>query len=127
MNVFTCTGNLGNEAEVRQTKSGSSVCTFSMAAKHGYGDSAGTLWIRCTLWGKRAEGKLPEYLAKGTQVAVSGELSTSTWTNRDGVEKTSVELNVTTLDLIGGKQDKPAQKQPNQSDEYQSTGEELPF
>ena len=103
MNNFNFTGNLGQDAETRQAGQ-STVCTFSVAVKAGYGDREVTSWIRCNLWGKRAEGRLPEYLKKGQQVAVSGELSVREW-DKDGQKMKSVEVNVNSIDLIGQRQE----------------------
>jgi len=102
MNIFCATGNLGNDAEVRQTVT-TTLATFSLAVKTGYGDKQATMWVRANLWGKRAEGGLIQYLKKGQQVAVSGELKLNTYTTNEGVERTNLELNVNELDLIGSK------------------------
>lgn len=98
MNVLTFTGNLGRDAEVRHLDSGTPVCNFNVAAKSGFGEREQTLWIRCALWGKRAESGLVQYLVKGQQVAVSGELSTK---EHDG--KTYLECRVNDVTLCGGK------------------------
>jgi single-strand DNA-binding protein len=103
MNKFCFTGNLGREAEVRYTQSGTANCSFPVAVSSGYGDKKKTTWVRCTIWGKRAESKLPEYLTKGTQVAITGELSTSEYTPDGGEKRFNVEVNVSDVDLIGGK------------------------
>ena len=95
MNIFNFTGGIGKDCRVNTTKNGS-VCGFSVAVNSGYGDKEQTIWIDCTLWGKRAEGKLPEYLVKGQKVAVSGELGT-----REHEGKTYLTCNVNTIDLIG--------------------------
>jgi single-strand DNA-binding protein len=80
--------------------------------KSGFGEKAQTVWLDCAIWGKKAEGGLPEYLKKGQQVAVSGELSTFDATNG----KTYLKLRCNDVDLIGGKSDAapqyPAQSQP---------------
>ena len=129
MNVFTFTGNIGKDAEVRHTPSGHAVCSFSVAVKAGFGDKATTSWIRCTLWGKRAEGKLVGYLVKGAQVAVSGEFSSREY-EYQGSTRTSLEVNVNELDLIGGRPsetpqhaDRPA-SQPTPAGEF---ADEIPF
>ena len=118
MNIFTCTARLGRDAEVRVTQGGLSICQFAGAVDAGYGDKKKTVWIRFSLFGKRAEGQLPSYLTKGTQVAVSGELSTSEWTDKEGNQKFALECNVQSLDLIGGRPEsapaKPAKKAPVQ-------------
>lgn len=112
MNVFTFTGNLGHDAEVRHTPSGVTVCSFSVAVKSGYGDREKTSWIRCNLWGKRAEGRLPQCLTKGQQVAVSGELTVSEYEAQDGTKRTNVEVRVNDLSLIGVRSGAPATQQP---------------
>jgi single-strand DNA-binding protein len=112
MNVFSFTGNLGRDAEVRQAGS-STVCGFSVAVKSGFGDKAQSIWIDCSIWGKQAEGKLPGYLLKGQQVAISGELGT-----REHNEKTYITCRVNSVDLVGGKSDnaEPRQAAPRKTD-----------
>jgi|TARA_R100001530_G_scaffold3596_5_gene5278 single-strand DNA-binding protein len=125
MNIFNFTGNLGNDSDTRHTTSGKVVCSFSVAVKSGYGERESTNWVRCFLWGKRAEGKLPGYLIKGQQVAISGELSNREYEN-DGVKRYSLEVNVNTLDLIGkaGEQ-KPQPKAQNTRDDF--VDDNIPF
>ena len=102
MNLFTFTGNLGNPAEVKALPSGSTVCEFSVAVKSGYGDKEKTNWVRCAMFGKKAEGQLPSYLQKGTQVAISGELELQEWEGQNG-KGAALSVRVENLDLIGGK------------------------
>ena len=103
MNVLTVTGNLGRDAKVSST-GGSSVANFSVAAKSGYGDREQTIWIDCALWGQRAEGKLVDYLKKGQQVCVSGEMGT-----REHEGKTYITMRVDKLTLCGGRDGSGAQ------------------
>ena len=110
MNIFNFTGNLGQAAEVTTTSGGMTICTFSVAVKSGYGERQKANWVRCKIFGKRAEGGLPNYLVKGTQVAVSGELSLNEWESDKGT-KTSLEVAVNSIDLIGGKTDAQPPKQ----------------
>ena len=101
MNVITLTGNLGKDCRVGQAGS-HTVCNFNVAMKSGYGDKEQTLWIDCALWGKQAESKLPDYLLKGQQVAVTGELG-----SREHEGKTYLTCRVNSIDLVGGKSDAP--------------------
>ena len=109
MNVFTASGNIGRDAEVRNA-GGTSVAGFSLAVKSGYGDKAQTVWVDCSLWGKQAESGLVQYLKKGQFVVVTGELGT-----REHEGKTYVTLRVNNVTL-GGKQgaQKSAQGQQQQ-------------
>jgi len=114
-NVFSFTGTIGRDAEVRSTPNGQSVLNVTVANNTGFGDRQKTLWIRVALWGKRAEGSFPSYLKKGQQVFVSGELSQNEY-QQDGTTRTSLELNASVLDLVGGKrvdQNAPMQQQQN--------------
>ena len=115
MNVFTCTGNLGKDAEVRNAGS-TSVAGFSLAVKSGYGDKQQTMWLDCSIWGSRADSGLIAYLKKGQQVAVSGELGT-----REYNGKTYLTLRVSEISLCGGIQSAPAQPSAPAQNQPQSS------
>ena len=100
MNVFTFTGNLGKDAE-RRSAGNSTVADFSVSVKSGFGNNEKLMWIKCAVWGKRAEGGLVDLLTKGTPVCVSGELSQREWTNQSGEIKTSLECRVNEVTLMG--------------------------
>ena len=108
MNNYNFTGRLGRDSETRFTQGGMAICSFTVAVDYGFGDNKGTNWVRCSLFGKRAEGKLPQYLVKGTQVAISGELRVREYDDKEGNRRTSVDVSVGSLDLIGSKQDSGA-------------------
>jgi single-strand DNA-binding protein len=128
MNKYIFTGNLGNNAETKYLPNGTAVCEFSAAAKSGFGDNEKTLWIKCAMFGKRAEGQLPQYLVKGAKVCISGELSMDEW-EKDGVANKMLKVRVEDLDLIGAKQEgqqqqqqgyqQPQQQAPQQQPQYQ--------
>ncbi|MFA5920277.1 MAG: single-stranded DNA-binding protein [Methylococcaceae bacterium] len=63
-NVFSFAGTVGRDAEVRCAPSGLAVLSFTVANNIGFGDKQQTLWIQVTLFGKRAEGQLQNYLKK---------------------------------------------------------------
>jgi single-strand DNA-binding protein len=123
-NVFSFTGTVGRDAEVRYLPSGQAVLNVTVANNIGFGDKQQTLWIRCAVWGKRAEGQLQNYLKKGQQVFVSGELSQSEYRAQDGSTKTSLELNANIIDLIGKRNES---SQPQQSyPSSQPSGQQAP-
>ena len=111
MNNYNFTGRLARDCEQRFTQGGMAICSFTVAVDYGFGDNKGTNWIRCSLFGKRAEGGLPQYLVKGAQVAIAGELKVREYDDKDGNKRTSVEVLVDKLDLIGGKQEGGQQPQ----------------
>jgi single-strand DNA-binding protein len=96
---ITAIGNLGKDAE-RNNVSGTAVLNFSIGAKSGFGDNQKTIWLDCAIWGKQAESKLADYLKKGQQVAVIGELG-----DREYNGKTYLTCRVDKITLCGGKQD----------------------
>ena len=115
MNNWNFTGNLGKDAEIKTTQNGKTVCTFSVAVKSGYGDNQKTTWAICAIFGKRAEGQLPQYLVKGQQVAISGEAQLDEW-EKDGVKNKALKVVFNSLDLIGEKKaDSPQQQQYQQA------------
>jgi len=103
VNIYSFTGRLARDSETRFTPGGMAVCSFTVAVDYGYGESKGTNWLRCSLFGKRAEGGLPQYLVKGAQVAITGELRIREYDDRDNVKRTAVEVSVDKLDLVGGR------------------------
>ncbi len=127
MNLGIFTGNLGRDVEVRHTNAGKAIASFALAVKSGWGDNQKTMWVRCVLFGKRAEGGLIQYLTKGTQVAVSGEMSLNEWTDKDGNAKQTLECKVGELDLIGGKQQAPQRQAAPQQAAPVDLDDALPF
>jgi single-strand DNA-binding protein len=99
----TILGRLGRDPEQRTTSSGTQILNLAVATDHGYGDSKVTMWIRASLFGARGE-KLAQYLSKGSQVLISGELYTREY-DKDGVTRTSLEMRIAEIELAGSKQD----------------------
>jgi single-strand DNA-binding protein len=130
-NVFSFTGVLGRDCEVRQV-GGSSVLNFTVANSIGFGDKKQTNWVRVAVWGKRAEGQLQDFLKKGQQVFVSGELSQREYQS-EGVTKTSLELNAVIVDLVGGAKTNDVQRTPAPQQQQQKSNnndfgdEDIPF
>ena len=127
MNVFSFTGRLGADCEIKQVGNGNSVTEFRVAVASGYGDREATTWLRCNMWGSRGEAVAP-YLVKGQLVAVSGELTNREY-EKDGEKRYSLEVRVNDLTLIGGKSDKPAAKPAQQPAAKQSefVDNDIPF
>lgn len=119
VNRVTILGNLGNDPEVKHTNSGSAIANLTVATSEEWKDkSTGesksqTEWHRVVLFGKLAE-VAGEYLRKGSQVYLEGQLRTSKWTDNAGVEKYTTEVVVGmngVMQMIGGKQESKTQQQ----------------
>ena len=106
MNVFNCTGNLGGDPRTNNVN-GTLVVNFSLAVKSGYGDRATTEWVDVAYWGKAGEA-VAQYLSKGKQVAVSGELSLKP---AEGTYPAKLSVRASSVTLLGSKNDSPASTQ----------------
>lgn len=116
INIFTASGNIGRDCELRVTPNGKNIANFPLPVKQGFGEHEKTSWVNCKLFGNTAE-KLTQYLTKGTKVTVSGEFVLEKWTGQDGVERSAPVIIVRDVDLSssGGQQQRPQQRpQQNQ-------------
>jgi single-strand DNA-binding protein len=98
-------GHLGRDPELRFTKDGDPVASFSVAVSEAYKNKAGekvenTEWYSCVAFGRTAE-VAGEYLHKGDAAIVIGKMKTEKWTDKEGVEKSRAVLRVDRLDLVG--------------------------
>ena len=94
MNNCVFDGRLARDAELKDLGE-NKVCNFSIGSNVGFGDKQKTIWLDCSIWGRRGES-LNDSLKKGQQVFISGELSTREY-EKDGVAKTALSLNVQSL------------------------------
>ena len=102
MNSLNATVRLGSDAELRYSPANDAVCQFNAALTSGYGKNAKTSWLRCTVWGKKAETLAP-MLRKGNLIAITGEITLNEYTGKDGIKKTSLDCRVNDVTLLGGK------------------------
>jgi single-strand DNA-binding protein len=98
MNVWTFSGRVGADAELRTTQSGEKVLSFRVANDIGFGDRKTTQWVDCSYWGKRAEA-VSSYVRKGDKITVSGELKLEEFQRRDGTPGSKLAVRVNDLDL----------------------------
>jgi single-strand DNA-binding protein len=107
VNKVILIGNLGSDPEIRHLPSGTSVANFSIATSESYTNKNGervtqTEWHRIELWEGLA--KIAEqYLKKGNPVYIEGRLRTETYTDKEGVSKSTVKIRGTAMTLLGGK------------------------
>jgi single-strand DNA-binding protein len=107
-NKIIVVGNLGRDPEMRYTPQGTAVCSFTMATNERRKDKTGeqqdvTTWFKVTVWGKQAE-TVSRYLTKGRRVYVEGRLHVEEWTDRDGKQRHTLEVNATDVHFIDSAQ-----------------------
>lgn len=105
VNKVILVGNLGRDPEVRYTKSGQAVASFSLATSEKWTGKDGkkeekTEWHRVIAWGKLGE-ICGEYLNKGKQVYIEGRLQTREWEDNDGNKKQTTEIVANTMTMLG--------------------------
>jgi single-strand DNA-binding protein len=108
LNKVTLIGNLGRDPEIRYTADGKPIANFSLATTESWKDKTtgekkeSTEWHRCVAYEKLAE-IIGQYVKKGSQLYIEGQLKTRKWTDKDGVEKYTTEITVKELKMIGSK------------------------
>lgn len=96
MNSVQILGNLARDPELRFTKTGRAVATFTVAATNTYIDSATnetkeqTAFINCVAWGKLGESV--GNLKKGNRVFVDGRIQTRSYETQDGQKRYATEV-----------------------------------
>ena len=116
MNQFTGIGRLTKDVEVRQTSNGKSVGSFTLAV-NGFNDN--TDFIRCQVWDKRADN-LARFTHKGSQIGVTGRISTGSYQDKDGKTVYTTDVVVNSFDLLDPKetkQDRPDPYNPQNTDD----------
>ncbi|CAI1934809.1 Helix-destabilizing protein [Serratia entomophila] len=112
VNKVILVGNLGQDPEVRYMPNGGAVATISLATSESWRDKQSgetkekTEWHRVVLFGKLAE-VAGEYLRKGSQVYIEGQLRTRKWQDQGGLEHYTTEVVVNvggTMQMLGGRQ-----------------------
>lgn len=96
----TIVGALGADPEIRFTPSGAAVANFTVASTPRQFDRQSnewkdgeTLWMRCSVWREMAENVI-ESFTKGDRVIVTGTLEQRSFEDRDGNQRTVVEMQV---------------------------------
>ena len=105
MNRITLIGNVGKKPEVRKTGNGGSVCSFSMATTKSFKKKNSNEWEKTTtwwsivVWGDKAE-KVAALLDKGSQVFVEGEGRQNKYTDKQGIERQTLDVHAEEVKLL---------------------------
>jgi single-strand DNA-binding protein len=104
INHVVLVGRLTRDAELKYTANGQAVCKFSIAVNRSRKN--GDQWVDeasffdVTLWGRQGEA-VNQYLVKGKQVGIDGELRQDRW-EQDGQKRSRVDIVANNLQLLGG-------------------------
>lgn len=129
-------GRLTNTPELKQTQSGVSVCSFSIAVnrKAAKDQEQKADFIKCTAWRQTAEF-VSRYFSKGSSICVVGSIQTRTWKDNNGYARESVEVLVDEAMFVdskseAGNHDAPTYaSQPLTAPKFEEikTDDDLPF
>ena len=132
-------GNLGRDPEMRYMQDGTAVTSLNVATNKSWTDKTSgeprkeTTWFRVSVWGRQAE-TANEYLSKGSQVLVEGELrgdpETGTpriFTRQDGTVGASYELRAFNVRFIGGRDTGGYDTGPASEGSVVKEEDEIPF
>ncbi|NRA82219.1 MAG: single-stranded DNA-binding protein [Gammaproteobacteria bacterium] len=113
VNKVIIVGNLGQDPEVRYMPNGGAVANITVATSESWKDKQTgenrekTEWHRIAIFGKLAE-VAGEYLRKGSQVYIEGQLQTRKWKDQSGQDRYTTEIVVQgfngTMQMLGGRQ-----------------------
>jgi single-strand DNA-binding protein len=106
---ITLVGNVGRDPELRYTPQGTAVCDVNVAVNRSYKGADGqrneeTTWFRVTCWNQLAE-TVANYVKKGKQILVVGEVSARAYTAKDGTNAVSLEVRANTVRFLGTRGD----------------------
>lgn len=106
INSVVLCGRVTRDAELKYTSGGTAVSEISVAVNRYAGKDKGeeVSFFEVNLWGKTAEA-LVQYLTKGRQIVVQGELRQERW-EQDGQKRSKVRINANNIQLVGGKEEK---------------------
>lgn len=135
MNKAFLTGNLTKDPELRTTRDGVSVCSFTIAVNRRRTAQAGQQeadYFHITAWRQLGENAA-KWLIKGKKVTVVGPVSFRTYQGNDGKTYSSMEVTADDIEYLSpantvpGEKPVQAQKTDTQSGFVQVEEEELPF
>lgn len=122
LNTVIIMGKITKNLELKTTPSGNSVCAFTVAVDRGYvkqGEERQSDFIDCVAWGKTAEF-VSKFFDKGRMIAVTGELRSRVYEDKNGTKHYITEVNVRDASFTG------EAKQEGKTAEQDMSGYQVP-
>lgn len=129
INKVILLGNLGKDPDTRFTATGKAVTRFSLATSNTWVNGNGekqqaTEWHTVVVWGKQGEA-CGQFLEKGRQVYVEGELRHRSFDNKEGKEQHVTEIVAQKVRFLGGSNNGKAKEEP--PPQVDPDGDDIPF
>lgn len=108
-------GRLTRDPEVKQTQSGLSVCSFTIAVDRPYSKDREKQadFINCVAWRERADF-IGKYFEKGKPILVEGSIQTRQYTDKNNQKRTAVEVVADNCRFVESKKDSEQVSRPSQ-------------
>ena len=106
MNIIAIKGRLVRDPEVRKTHNDITTCKITVAVDRAYssGGEKQTDFFDCVFWRQGAEF-VSKYFSKGKEIIVQGEMQSRKWTDKEGNNRISWEIQNAHAEFCGGKGD----------------------
>ena len=101
-------GHLGKDPETRYTANGDAICNITIATSESWKDKTSgekkerTEWHRVVFYRRLAE-IAGQYLKKGSQVYIEGSIHTRKWTDKEGHDRYTTEIQANEMTMLGGR------------------------
>ena len=105
LNVVAIMGRLVADPELRTTQSGTNVCSFRIACDRNFarqGEQRQADFIDVTAWRQTAEF-VSKYFQKSSMIAIEGSLQTTSYQDKNGNNRTKVEVVASNVSFCGSK------------------------
>lgn len=124
MNISILIGRIATDLELKQTQSGTAMCSFTLAVNRTkkQGEEQQADFIRCKTFGKTAE-LLNQYQHKGNRLGVVGTIQTGSYQNQEGQTVYTTDVLVNRIEFLESKKDQNAPQAQNtvqQTTNYQN-------
>jgi len=101
-------GRLGADPDVRYTASGTAVANISLATTYSTKDRETGEWQEATEWHRvvffeRMAEVVEQYLRKGSQIYVEGNIRTEKWQDRDGQDRYTTKIYARDMQMLGSR------------------------
>jgi single-strand DNA-binding protein len=93
-------GNLAADPELKQTQSGLSVCSFSIAVNRKMAKNGECDFINIQTWRQTAEF-VSRYFKKGKPILVCGQLQNDSWEDQQGNKRTTTKVVADEVSFVG--------------------------
>ena len=101
MNKIQLIGRLTADTELKSTNNGIQICTFTVAVNRRFNRDE-TDFFPVTVW-REAAVNCNKYLAKGSQVGISGSIQIRRYEDKDGIKRTAIDIQADEVEFLSSK------------------------